>query len=212
LVQALIQSNLSTALYFKLFSQFCTNVWNYQAKLVKIAFPKNKERFSPIIGDAGVNFLETDLDLDLNDYGVFVEEHPPIIQDSQNFQQIVIAALQAGQLSFADAMNLLMERDIKAGVRKLDRKIKKREEMAAQQQEQMMMAEQEQAAAQQEQMAQDRQADIAKEQMKQDGSMKQVLAKGRMDMKNNIIDFRKDLALAKMQKAIAKQKQGQTKR
>lgn len=209
---ALVQSSLSTALYFKLFSQFCSAVWNYQAKLVKIAFPKNRERFSPIIGDVGVNFLETDVDLDLNDYGVFVEEHPPIVQDSQNFQQIVIAALQAGQLSFADAMNLLMERDIKAGVRKLDRKIRKREEQAAQQQQEMMMMEQEQAQAEQQQAQQDREADLAKEQMKQDGSMKQVLAKGRMDMKANIIDFRKDLMLAKMQKAIAKQKQGQARK
>lgn len=208
---ALIQSNLSTALYFKLFSQFCSNVLNYQAKLVKIAFPKNKARFAPIIGDSGINFLETDVDLDLNDYGVFVEEHPPIVQDSQNFQQIVIAALQAGQLTFYDAMNLLMERDIKAGVRKLERSIKKREQMQMEQQQEMMAAEQEQAAAVQEQAAKDKQADMAMEQMKLDSSMKQVLAKGRMDLKGNLIDFRKDLALAKMQKDLQKQKAASSK-
>lgn len=208
---ALVQSSLSTAVYFDLFSQFCSNVLNYQAKLVKITFPKNKERFAPIIGDVGVNFLEQDIDLDLNDYGVFIEEHPPIIQDTQNFQQLVIAAVQAGQLGFADAMNLLMERDVKAGVRKLDRKMKKREEMAAQQQQEMMMAEQEQAQAAQAQAQEDNQMQMALKQMDIDGSMKEVLAKGRMDMKNNIIDFRKDLALAKMQKAIAKQKQGSSK-
>ncbi len=208
---ALIQSNLSTALYFKLFSQFCSNVLNHKAKLIKIAFPKNKARFAPIIGDAGVNFLEIDVDLDLNDYGVFVQEHPPIIQDAQNFQQIVIAALQAGQLTFYDAMNLLLERDVKAGVRKLERKIKKREEMQMQQQQEMMMAEQEQAAAEQEQAANNKKADMAMKQMELDSNMKEVLAKGRMDMKTNLIDFRKDLALAKMQKELAKQKQASSK-
>lgn len=208
---ALIQSNLSTAVYFKLFSQFCSNVLNQQAKLIKIAFPKNKARFAPIIGDSGINFLETDIELDLNDYGVFVEEHPPIIQDTQNFQQIVIAALQAGQLTFYDAMNLLLERDVKAGVRKLERNLKKREQMQMEQQQAMMQAEQEQAAAEQEQVAQAKQADMAMKQMELDGQMKQVLAKGRMDLKSNLIDFRKDLALAKMQKELKKQKEAASK-
>lgn len=208
---ALIQSNLSTAVYFKLFSQFCSNVLNYQAKLVKIVFPKNKNRFAPIIGDSGINFLETDIELDLNDYGVFVEEHPPIIQDTQNFQQLVLAALQAGQLTFYDAMDLLLERDVKAGVRKMARNIKKREQMQMEQQEQMMAAEQEQAAAAQEQAANESRANMAMEQMKLDSQMKQVLAKGRMDLKGNLIDFRKDLALAKMQKEIKKQKEAASK-
>src|SRR5689334_11431811 len=99
----------------------------YMARLVKIAW-EGKERFAPIIGDSGVDFLKEDLDLSLDDYGVFVEETPRLIDDINSFQQIVMAGLQSGGIRFDDAMKLMMEKDVVSGVRRLEKIMQKREE------------------------------------------------------------------------------------
>src|SRR5690606_23854152 len=103
---ALLQSSLITAPLFNLFDEFSTRVWNYQAKLVKIAFPENPERFAPIIGDVAIDFLTNDVHLDLNDYGVYVTVTPALLDDLNSFQQIVMSALQAGAVDFKSALVL----------------------------------------------------------------------------------------------------------
>lgn len=140
---ALLQSSLTTAPYFKLFDQFSTRVWNHQAKLVKLAWA-NKERFAPIVGDAGIDFITNDIELDLDDYGVFVEATPKLLDDLSSFQQLVMAALQAGQMSFKDTLLLLKEKDVMSGIRKFEKitaeneKAAKEEEMQRMQMEQQM--------------------------------------------------------------------------
>jgi hypothetical protein len=134
---ALLQSSLTTAPYFKLFDQFSSKVWNHQAKLVKIAWA-NKERFAPIIGDTGIDFLTEDIELDLDDYGAFVQVTPKILDDIQNLQTIIMAALQAGQLTFVQALTLLKEKDVMTGIRKFE-KMAAEAEKAAQEQEMKRM-------------------------------------------------------------------------
>ena len=142
---ALVQSSLTTAPYFKLFDQFSSNVFNQLARLVKISWA-GKEKYASIIGDAGVNFLEEDIELDLNDYAVSVEVTPQILDDLGNFQQLVMAAIQSGNLQFADAMDLLMEKDVISAIQKYKKISAKREkEQAIQEQQMAVQMEQEKA-------------------------------------------------------------------
>jgi hypothetical protein len=194
---SLFQSSLSTALYYDLFTQFCSNVLSYQAKLAKLSWA-GKERFAPIIGDSGVDFLSMDVDMDLHDYAVFVEEVPKMIQDEQSFQQIILAALQAGQLSFAQAMNLMLEKDIEYGVRKLEKETKKQLEQQAAQEEAMMQQQQQEMQMQQQEGEMERQARAAEQDRQYMQDMKKLLAQGRLDMKSQFIDFKKDIAVTRL--------------
>lgn len=190
---ALVQSNLSTEMYFKMFRDFCSRVMNYQAKLVKIAWA-GKEKFAAIIGDTGINFLEVDVDLDLNDYAVFAEEIPPMVNDSQRFEALVTMAVQSGALGFDQAMELILEKDIWAALRKFKRDVRKKEKEAAEQQQQLMQQEQQQMQAQQQQASEDRQAGFAQKAMDHDAQMKQVLAKGRIDINKEKLGLQGKLA------------------
>lgn len=192
---ALMQSSLSTAGYFKLFEDLCTSILNLQAKLVKIAWA-GKEKFAPIIGDTGINFLEEDIDLDLNDYAVFVESIPPALDDIQKFQELIIAALQAGQLDFVDAMKLLREKDVTQGIRRFEKEINKKQK---EQMEQEQALQQQQAEAQQALQQQKSQSEMAKSQMdtqgniqvqeiKNNGDIRKILTKGRIDLSIKKID------------------------
>lgn len=192
---ALLQSNLSTASYFRQFNRYSSNLWTHQAGLVKIAW-ENNEVFAPIIGDTGIDFLSSTVDLDLDDYGVFVEETPPLLDDLQSFQQIVMAALQAGQVDFVAAIKLLQEKDVTQAVRRFEREIRKREREQIQQQQ--MMAMQEQQAQQQAQQAQtqaqsqDKMAELRGKLELQDrksaGDIQKEMIKGKVDLAGKNID------------------------
>lgn len=207
---ALFQSSLSTAMYYDMFSQFASKVLSYQAKLAKISWAGN-ERFSTIIGDDGIDFLAMDVDMDLNDYAVFVEEIPPMVQDEQTYQQLMIAGLQSGQISLVQALELIMEKDIQVGIRKLKREMKKMQQEQAQQQQAEMEAQQqsEQMAlqAQSQEADKDRQVKLGVESMGNQGSLQQIAAKGRADLRGKLIDFKESLVLAKLQKELEKTKQ-----
>lgn len=205
---SLFQSALATSVYYDLFAQYCSNILNYQAKLAKIAWA-GKERFAPVIGDSGIDFLTNDVDMDLHDYAVFVEEIPPMLQEQQTYQQMIIAAVQAQQLSFVQAMNLLLEKDVRVGVRKLERENKKMMEQQQAQQEALMQQEQENMVAQQEQAKADRDAMIAEKSAGYQNEMAKVLAQGKIGMKGQLIDFKKDVILARMQKDLEKAKMAQ---
>ncbi len=202
---SLFQSALATAVYYDLFSQFCSHVLDHQAKLAKIAWA-GKERFSPIIGDAGVDFLKVDIDMDLHDYAVFVSEVPPMIQDQQTYQALIMAAVQAGQLNFVQAMKLLLEKDVRVGVRQLEREQRKMMEQQQAIEQQQAQAEQQALQAQAEQADRDRQAEQLSQMVDNQNELKKVIAQGRVGMREKLIDFKKDMALGKMDH-ILKQKE-----
>ena len=143
---ALLQSNMATAPLSSLFDMFSSRVWQQQARLVKIAWA-DKERFSPIIGDVGFNFLKEDIDLELDDYGVFIEVTPKILDDQATFQQLVMAALQAGKVEFDQVLMLLKETDIMSGIQRFHKMLQQNRELEMQQQ---MALQQQQAMAQNE--------------------------------------------------------------
>jgi len=202
---ALLQSNLSTSMYFTLFSQMFTKAMNKQAGLAKIAWA-GKERFAMIIGDTGINFLEEDIELDLNDYNVFIEEVPPAMADQQMFYQLVMAGVQSGQVPLVQAMKVLMEKDIDEAIQMLELEMKKAEQMQADQQEQLAQQEQQALMAQQQQAEQANQAKLQTQQMKSDADMKKIMTQGKIDLKQGVLGFKQSLAMKKIDMAIQAQK------
>lgn len=203
---ALLQSSLITEPYFKFFNHFSTNVWNNMAKLVKIAWA-GKERFAPIIGDAGVDFLKEDIDLSLDDYGVFIEETPRLVDDLNSFQALVMTGLQQGQLRMDDAIKLLLEKDVVNAVRKLEKIMNKREqeqreqEMAMQEQQAQLQLQQQQAMGQwnAQQSEQAAQKAVALQAQKGQDQMKQIAAQGHIDLSEQQVKSLTELLKAKEQ-------------
>lgn len=194
----LFQSNLTTAPMFRLFRMFSSDCFNLQAKLVKVAWA-GKEKFAPIIGETGVDFLKEDIELDLNDYGVFVEEIPPMLDDMNSFREFVTAGVQAGVLDFIDALELSQEKDVKIATRKYRKAITKKEKKQMEYEQQMMQAEAEaQAQAQAAQAQAQAQADqmkaqtqMAVEDKKGENNLRGIFAKGKMDLAGKKIDLLK---------------------
>jgi len=186
---ALMQSAMSTRTVDDLFMMLNEQVLNYLAGLVKLSFAGN-DRYAPIIGDAGVDFLEDTMDLELDDFGVFMEEIPPILDDLQSFRGIVETALSSGQISFVDAARLLTEKDITVAIERLERAIARREEDAMKQQE---MAMQQQVAAQKEAEAELRQAELEKEGVIQQGKESLENIKGGYKIQDRNLDGRQNI-------------------
>lgn len=203
---ALLQSSLATAPYFKLFDQFTTNIFNQLARLVKISWA-GKEKFASIIGDTGINFLEEDVDIELDDYAVYVEATPKLVDDLASFQQIVMAAIQSGDLKFGDAMQLLLEKDVPTAIARYQRITAKREkelaEMQQQQQMELQAQKQEQVLAAQQQQAEfnNNQAQIAAQRAQQTEGIKGQQAKeieqlkGQIDAQNLMLKQRGDIKM-----------------
>jgi len=210
---ALMQSSMSTRTVDDIFNMLNEQVLNYQAGLVKLSFAGN-ERYSPIIGDDGVDLLEDIMDLELDDFGIFLEEVPPILDDLQSFRAIVEAALSSGGLTFPQAARLLIEKDIVVAVERLERDIAKNEEKAMKMQQ--MQTEQAQAGAQAAQ-AQKEESERGKIELTNQGRIQaaqtvgdysiqdrridgkqnidEILAKGRVDAKSDFKEFGYDSKL-----------------
>jgi hypothetical protein len=138
----LIQSNLNTAPYFKGFDRFCSRVFNHQAKLVKVAWA-GREVFAPIIGDVGVDFLKDNIEIQLDEFDVFVQSLPPFTQDRQKLEQMLMIAVQSDPEMLDDALDIMMEPDTTVALRKFKRKRALRKMMLQQQEQAQMQAEQE---------------------------------------------------------------------
>lgn len=178
---SLMQSNLKTEVLYSFFDGLMNNALNHQAGLIKIAW-ENKEVFAPIIGDVGVDFLKQEVDVDLQDYSMFMEYIPFALTNKDNVQNIIIAAMQAQQISYLDAMKILKEKDINMAIKRYEKAVMKKEKQMAQQQAEMM---QQQQAQQEQMMAAQQQAQEGERQ--HDFGMKQFdretdLAKARIDL------------------------------
>jgi hypothetical protein len=179
---AVFQSNLITATYFKGFERLCSRVFNHQAKLVKIAWA-GKEKFAPIIGDVGVDFLKDNIDISLDSFDVVIQSLPPATQDRQMFQQLIMMAVQTGELPISDAMSILMEVDLTVAIRKYQRRFALRQMLMNQQEQEMAAQEQQMQQAQLEQQAQLQQGgwnnQLQLQGMKNQGNMQKTLATSR---------------------------------
>lgn len=182
---ALFQSNLITAPYFKGFERFCSRVLNHQAKLVKIAWA-GKEIFAPIIGDVGVDFLRDNIDISLDSFDVIVQSLPPTTLDRKVLQDMIMIALQTGELPISDAMDIMLEPDTTVAIRKFKRRYQLRQ-MFLNQQEQMA-SQQEQEMQMQQMQLQNQQAQgnwnnqLQLQQMKNQGNITKTLLTGRVKL------------------------------
>jgi len=172
---AIFQSAMTTKPYFIGFERFWSRVMTQQAKLMRIAMA-DREVFEPIIGSAGVDFLKENIDIDLESVGVIVESLPPLLQDRAKFENFIMLAVQSQQLEVQDALDILLDPDIKQALRKLQRKVTVRKMLESQ----MQQAEQERDAQLQQKLSQDQ---MATQQMNIQGQMglQQLKNKGNLD-------------------------------
>jgi hypothetical protein len=192
---ALMQSNMATKMYEDLFKQLNEMALNYQGGLVKLSFAGN-ERYAPIIGDVGINFLEQTVDLELDDFGVYIEEIPPLLSDLTTFKEIVSAALSAGQIGFIPAVELMIEKDIVRGIDKFKKEMKETEKAQAQagQQAQEAEAAKEQGQQQGKESLEHIKGDygLQKQGLENEGDIKEIITKGKIDTGLKSVDVALD--------------------
>jgi hypothetical protein len=150
---ALVQSKMVTAPFFKGFERFWSRVLQKVAGLVKIAWA-GKEKFAPIIGDVGVDFLRDNIDISLDEFDVVVQSLPPNTYDRDILVKWLDFAVQADPGFLPEAMDILREPDITVAVRKYQRKMKLRQRLQAQQEQEMQQAQAEEMQAQRDHEAQ----------------------------------------------------------
>lgn len=120
-------SYLSTEHEPRIFNMFCERVLNHYAGLIKIT-ATNEEIFSTLIGDKCVKFFQSDLDLFLQDYGVFVKSQPKIASDKELYQRTLDIGLQQGAFgqgleAIAMYLEAAMEPDAKVFIQAAKEKV-----------------------------------------------------------------------------------------
>ena len=189
---ALVQSSLATETYFDLFRMLTERILTYTCGLIKIT-SLNKDKFTKIVGEAGVDHLRDLEETSLNDYDAFVHVLPPEVGNKQMLQQLVIAAIQAGQLDFVNAVKIMRESDMTTAIQMLENVMGERElkqQMQAQAEQEAQM----QAQAQQQQSL--LQSQQAQQEAKVQASMNETRAKNeaqkemkRMDMESRKLEI-----------------------
>jgi hypothetical protein len=111
---------------------------------------------------------------------------PPLVQDRGKVEQIVMAAIQSGSLELVDALDILLEPDTTAAVRKLKRKmtIRKMVEMqqAQEQQQHEAQMQQQQSEAQAAQQQQNLQSAEQLQGQKLQSQQQNTLISGRVKL------------------------------
>jgi hypothetical protein len=132
-----LQSSFMTEQYYDLFFQWEERMLQSHADLIKMTWGEDREKFAPIMGELGLNWIDQDLDADLDDYAVFIKSNPPLYEDRNLLHEMTMNALQSGGIGMEDAVILLSEKDYKIGIRKfltlMDRK-RRAEAMQAEEQ------------------------------------------------------------------------------
>jgi len=185
--QNLMQSSLITEPYFAAFMEFEKITLQRHADTVKTVWKYVQPKYEAVVGDVFSKMLEEEKDnFYLQDYGLFTEVEPQMLQNRNSLNQMVMGAVQAGQLDMVKALVLLTEPDTKIAVYKFAELVE-RENMAKQQQEAQMMQMQQQGNMQTEQMIGER--ELATIEKQNEGA----IAKKMVD-----IDGRKELQAQKL--------------
>jgi hypothetical protein len=146
---AVMQSSLITQPLNKAFEIFENELLQKYANYIKTIFPFLKEQYEPIVSQIGIDIMEVDDEIPLQDYGIFVKVNSDdIMNNRQKFEQLVSAAVQANSLSIAEAMVLLFNPDTKESVKKF-LALADRKAAQGQQAQEQQMAMQQQAVQQQ---------------------------------------------------------------
>lgn len=177
------QSSMSTEFYSSLFQVYMSDILTYQANTLRFI---DEERLISMAGNISSDLIKGELDMPLNDYGVFVEEINPMFEDLSVFRQIVNEARMSGQLGFIDAIKLMKEKDLNKAIREYERKeAKMQEQLQAQQEAQAQQAEAERQATLQRIMAQQESANNNRIELKgidRQNDLSKILTKGKIDL------------------------------
>jgi len=140
---AVMQSSLITQPLNKAFELFENELLQKYANYIKTTFSFIKDQYEPIISQIGIDLMEIDEDIPLQDYGIFVRVNSDdIMNNRQRFESIVMAAVQANSVSLSEAMVLLYNPDTKEAVKKFLALQDRKSAQAQQMQEQQMMMQQ----------------------------------------------------------------------
>lgn len=140
---AILQSSMTTKPYFVGYERFWSRVMSQQAKLLRISVANKPEMWDSILGEAGVDFLRDNIDVSLESVGVIVEALLPLLQDRSKFEGLVTMMVQSGGLEPQDAIDILLDPDIRQANRKLQRKVTLRKMLEAQHEQAMQQQQQE---------------------------------------------------------------------
>lgn len=193
---ALFQSNLITAPLFKGFERYCSRVQNHMAKLVKIAWA-NKEKFAPVIGDSGIDFLREHVDLDLDSF-IAVESQAPQTLDRQKLESMIQIVLQTDASFIDDALTIMLEPDTKTAVRKFQkkralRKVFEQQQMQAQQEQEQALQAKMEALQAQTQMGQWNNS-LQLQDSKNKANLQKTALTGRVKLMDSRLDLMKEMA------------------
>ena len=141
---AIAQSTFMTEGLYQTFNEFENAMWQRHAEAIKVAWPFNKEKYANIIGNYGVDILFADEDMRLQDYAIYVETRPEFAWSMQQFQQVLSAAWQSGQLTGPEYMTLINTNDVREGIKKYMILMDRKEKIAMQQAQEQQGMEQEQ--------------------------------------------------------------------
>lgn len=164
----LAQSSLITEPIYEDFRGFEERLFQRHADQIKICWHKQPELFDAILGTAGINTLASQVEVELDDYSIWIDTAP---MSREELVRAAEASLAQGNLQFSDYLEVLTmaKRDVKRAILEFIEKTRKREEQMMQMQQQQMEA-QAQMASQEKQF--DRQV-----------GLEQIDRKGEWEMK-----------------------------
>lgn len=142
---AMMQSSLITQPLFQAFEAFENGLFQDYANYIKTIWENIKEQYIPVISELGVDLIEVDENIPLQDYAIFCSvSKDSILNDRSKFEQMVLFAIQANGLPITDALILLYEPDVKVAIKKFMALQERREQAQAQQQQALMAQQSEQ--------------------------------------------------------------------
>lgn len=193
---ALTQSNLITAPYFNGFMRFNQRVLNQQAKLASISFAHAPELFAPIISETGVDFLKENIDLELQELGIFVSAMPPMFSDRRYLENALNIVLQNDPAFISEYLSIMMESDLSVAVRRFQRKTTLRkiyaEQQAQAQAEQDRALQERIAALEQQAQLQAQQTQLADTTLKNEGQDRRALISSRTKLSGDKLKLMSD--------------------
>lgn len=185
--QAMVQSSLITEPNFNSFMEFEKVMLQRHADTVKTTWKYVKDKYAAVMGDVFSNMLEEENEnFYLQDYGLFIEVEPQMVQNRNMLVQMVMTAVQGGQVDLGKALILLTEPDTKVAIAKFLSILDKEQQMEAQQQMQQMKMQQDAALAKEAAIA-DR--EVGLQEVKNEGDIAKKMTEG---------DIRKDLQSQKL--------------
>lgn len=144
------QGTIRTERFFRGFDRFTEMFFELVLGQFKICIGKDPEKFRPLIGDDGVEYVMKDVDFNLDDYGTFLNTSYRSDHHRNLLLQHVPQAMANGLVPFLDGLDLMLEdnpREVKERLNDFMEKNRKREQQMKEQEMAMAQSQGEQQSA-----------------------------------------------------------------